>query len=54
MENRENSAMKAAMRDRDWRPLPPTPTSSALPYGCLMMREIRQMCSAAYLHAALG
>jgi hypothetical protein len=26
-------------------------TSSALPYGCLMMRLILQMCSAAYLNS---
>ncbi len=47
IENDWYSPMKVAMRVRLCRPLPPTPTSSALPYGCLMMREMRQMCSAA-------
>ena len=43
-----NSAMKVAIRVSDWRPLPPTPTSSALPKGSRMMREMRTMCSHAY------
>ena len=36
--------MKLARRDRDCFPLPPTPTTRALPRGLSMMRVMRQMC----------
>ncbi|TNN79444.1 hypothetical protein EYF80_010258 [Liparis tanakae] len=42
-----DSAMWAANRVRDCRPLPPTPTSRAWPLGCLRMREMRHTCSMA-------
>ena len=39
--------MKVASRVMDWRPLPPTPSSSALPPGWRMMRLMRDTCSMA-------
>ena len=41
--------MCAASLVRDWRPDPPTPTSSAWLRGCLMTREMRHTCSMANL-----
>ena len=38
------SHMEAASRTSDWRPEPPTPTSSAQPRGCVMTREMRARC----------
>ena len=35
------SAMDAARRESDWRPEPPTPSSSELPSGWRMTREMR-------------
>lgn len=46
---RLNPAMDVANLVRDCRPPPPTPTKSALPKGCLMMRLIRKICCAAYV-----
>lgn len=45
--NTSYSSIKAARRVRDCRPAPPSPTSSALPPGEVMMRQMRQMCSSA-------
>ena len=39
------SIMEEARRVQDWRPLPPTPTSSALPPGERKTRQILVMCS---------
>mmetsp|Transcript_14668 Transcript_14668/g.43745 ORF Transcript_14668/g.43745 Transcript_14668/m.43745 type:complete len:228 (-) Transcript_14668:2604-3287(-) len=41
------SHIDAPSRTSDWRPEPPTPTSSALPRGICSTREMRQMCSTA-------
>ena len=48
MLNTEKSASHAATRVRLARPLPPTPTSSALPPGCRSTRLMRHTCCAAY------
>ena len=42
--------MAVASLVSDWRPLPPTPTSRALPPGTRRMRQIRDRCSKTYLH----
>ena len=39
--------MKAARRASDWRPEPPTPTSSMWPPGCFSSRQMRDTCSTA-------
>ena len=46
--------MSAASRDSDWRPDPPTPTSSMLPPGIEMMREMRVACSIAKRNMTSG
>ena len=43
--------MKAASLASDCLPLPPTPTSSALPRGSSMMRAMRVTCSIAWLNS---
>ena len=35
------SPMKAARRESDWRPEPPTPRRRVLPSGCRITREMR-------------
>ena len=47
MENKSNSSKAAARRVSDCRPLPPTPSSNALPSGSLMTRQMRLTCSMA-------
>mmetsp|Transcript_3151 Transcript_3151/g.13667 ORF Transcript_3151/g.13667 Transcript_3151/m.13667 type:complete len:234 (+) Transcript_3151:6907-7608(+) len=47
IEKRWNSSKAAASRVRDCRPLPPTPSSNALPSGSRMTRQIRDTCSMA-------
>ena len=42
-----NSEIDTASVVSDLRPDPPTPMSSALPYGCWMMRDTRDTCSMA-------
>ena len=42
-----NPPMKVAKRVSDDLPLPPTPTSMALPRGWRSTREMRAMCSTA-------
>ena len=44
MENKSNSSKAAARRVSDCRPLPPTPSSNALPSGSLMTRQMRLTC----------
>ena len=45
-----HSAMNVLRRLSDWRPDPPTPSSSMLPLGCLKTRVMRATCEIASMN----